>query len=238
MSEPQKFKFVPKRTVEWIPKTDLGKLVKSKKITLDEIFQHSLKIEEPEIVDFFFGDRLKEEVISTKSIQKQTKAGQRTRIKVVMVIGDMGGYVGIGTKSGRDFATAKMGALIRAKRAIRPVKMGYWGNTVGDEHTVPMRIQGKAGSVKISLFPAPKGTGLVAGQIPKTILQLAGIKDIFTKSSGNTATTENFAKATFNALENATLFYMPNLWNVSEKTINPLIKYHDFLRKETFTDFD
>ncbi|KAG0419053.1 40S ribosomal protein S2 [Dictyocoela roeselum] len=228
MLETERRQFNPRRREEWIPKTVLGRLVKARKVTAEDIFLHSLRISEPEIVDFLFGSSLKEEILCIKSIQKQTKAGQRTRMKVVVAVGNNAGFVGIGSKSGRDVATAMYGAKVKAKCAIRPVKMGHWGNKVGDAHTVPVKVKGKSGSVKITLIPAPKGTGLQAGQIPRKILQLAGIKDIFTYSIGNTSTTDNFAKATFNALENATLFYTPDLWNREEPTLNPLFKYPGF----------
>jgi small subunit ribosomal protein S5 len=64
-----------------------------------------------------------------------------------------------------------------------------------------MQVQGNAGSVKVTLKPAPQGIGLVTGDISKKVLQLAGIKDVWTFARGQTRTTINFAKATFNALK-------------------------------------
>ncbi|KAG0438670.1 40S ribosomal protein S2 [Dictyocoela muelleri] len=234
MSDTQRNNFIPRRRKEWHPRTNLGRLVKARKICAEEIFEHSLPITEPEIIDFLFGSDLHEEILCIKSIQKQTKAGQRTRMKVVVAVGNKDGYIGIGSKSGRDVATAMQGAKLKAKCAIRPVKIGFWGNIVGEPHTVPVRVKGKSGSVSIELIPAPKGAGLQAGKIPKKILQLAGINDIFTYSMGNTSTTENFAKATFSALMNATQFYTPDLWERGEPSLNPLIKHADFLRRSYF----
>ena len=71
----------------------------------------------------------------------------------------------------------------------------------GKEHTVPFKVQGKASSVSVSLMPAPAGVGLVVGDVGKTILNLAGIKDVWSQSFGQTQTTVNFANAIFDALK-------------------------------------
>jgi small subunit ribosomal protein S5 len=64
-----------------------------------------------------------------------------------------------------------------------------------------MQVQGAAGSVRVTLKPAPQGIGLVTGDVSKKVLELAGIKDVWTFARGQTRTTINFAKATFNALK-------------------------------------
>ena len=64
-----------------------------------------------------------------------------------------------------------------------------------------MKVEGTAGSVRVTLKPAPQGIGLVTGDISKKVLELAGIRDVWTFSRGQTRTTINFAKATFNALK-------------------------------------
>jgi small subunit ribosomal protein S5 len=63
-------------------------------------------------------------------------------------------------------------------------------------------VIGKAGSVSITLIPAPRGLGIAAGDTAKKVMEMGGIQDVWTKSSGNTRTTLNFAKATYNALRN------------------------------------
>lgn len=221
----------PRRTREninpldaWQPKTHLGNLVKASKVTLEDIFTYTLSIKEPEIVDFFLKDSLKEEVLCVKSVQKQTKAGQRTRIKALVCVGDGKCFVGIGAKTSRDAATAIRGAMQRAKCSLMYVKQGYWSSSVGKVHTVPVTAHGKAGSVRLKLIPAPKGTGLVAGSVPRTILRMAGVKDIYSKSTGQTCNTENFAKATIDALVRASNFYSPDLWNSKAEGVNPLLR--------------
>jgi hypothetical protein len=66
---------------------------------------------------------------------------------------------------------------------------------------VPFRVTGKSGSVEVTLIPAPRGVDLAAGDVAKTILQMAGIEDAWSKVKGNTQTTLNFAMAVFDALK-------------------------------------
>merc|ERR1719392_122508 len=110
-------------------------------------------------------------------VQKQTTAGQRTRFKAFVIVGDNDGHVGLGVKSAKEVATAIRGAIIAAKINVIPVMRGYWGNKIGAPHTVPCKLTGKCGSVRMRLIPAPKGTGIVAAIAPKKILKMAGIED-------------------------------------------------------------
>ena len=121
-------------------------------------------------------------------VQKQTRAGQRTRFKAFVAIGDFDGHVGLGVKCAKEVATAIRGAIIVAKLSVIPVRRGYWGNKLGEPHTVPCKVQGKAGSVYVKLVPAPRGTGIVAAPASKRMLQLAGVEDCYTQSRGNTST--------------------------------------------------
>ena len=68
-------------------------------------------------------------------------------------------------------------------------------------HTVPFKVTGKSGSVRLTLIPAPQGTGLVVANELKKVLKLAGIKDVYSKTSGKVRTTFNTIKACFDALE-------------------------------------
>src|ERR1700722_10191548 len=133
-------------------------------------------------------------------VQKQTRAGQRTRFKAFVAIGDADGHVGLGVKCAKEVATAIRGAIVLAKLSVIPVRRGYWGAALGDPHTVPSKVSGKVGSVMCRLIPAPRGTGIVAAPAPKRLLQLAGVEDCYTQSKGSTATMGNFLKATFAAV--------------------------------------
>lgn len=187
----------PRREEEekWVPVTKLGRLVKEGKIrSLEQIYLFSLPIKEHQIVEFFLGSALKDEVMKIMPVQKQTRAGQRTRFKAFVVVGDNNGHVGLGVKCSKEVATAIRGSIILAKLSVIPVRRGYWGNKIGKPHTVPCKVTGKCGSVTVRLVPAPRGSGIVAARVPKKVLQFAGIEDVFTSSRGSTKTLGNFVK--------------------------------------------
>lgn len=205
-------------STEWIPVTKLGRLVKAGKVkSLEEIYLYSLPIKEVQIIDAFIPkDSLKDEVMKIMSVQKQTSAGQRTRFKAFIVVGDSNGHIGLGEKVASEVSFAIKGAMTAAKLAIVPVRRGYWGNNVGLPHTVPMKVTGKCGSVRVRLIPAPRGSGLVAAPASKKLLYLAGLNDCFTSSSGHTKTMGNFIKAVFDALSKSYEFLDPTLWPKNE----------------------
>ncbi len=199
---------------EWVPRTRIGKMVKEGKITsIDEIFAMNVPILEPEIVDYLLPD-LKHEIIDVGIVQKQTDAGELSRFRVVVIVGNENGYVGIGKGKAKQLRFAIEKAIINAKLNIAPVRRGCgsWECMCGTPHSVPFTVSGKSGSVRITLYPAPKGTGLVAGDVAKVVLRMAGIKDVWSKTLGETRTTYNFARATYNALVNTYRFVTPVDW--------------------------
>ncbi|KAK1486049.1 40S ribosomal protein S2 [Colletotrichum cuscutae] len=166
-----------------------------------------------------------------KPVQKQTRAGQRTRFKAIVLIGDSEGHVGLGIKTSKEVATAIRAAIIIAKLSVIPVRRGYWGTNLGAPHSLPTKESGKCGSVTVRLIPAPRGTGLVASPAVKRLLQLAGVEDAYTSSAGSTKTLENTLKATFTAVSNTYGFLTPNLWKETKLIRSPLEEYADTLRE-------
>jgi small subunit ribosomal protein S5 len=192
---------------EWIPLTGLGKQVAAGEISgLDEVLESGRPIKEPQIVDYFLPD-LEDDVLDINMVQRMTDSGRRVKFRCVVVVGNRNGYIGFGQGKDVQVGNAIKKAIDNAKTNIIKVKRGCgsWECACGEGHSLPFRVTGKAGSVKVTLMPAPQGIGLVTGDIGKKVLLLAGVKDIWSSADGQTRTTINYAKATFNALQQANL---------------------------------
>lgn len=189
---------------EWEPKTNLGHMVKEGTITdIDEILEKGLPIMELEIVDTLLPD-LEEEVMDVNLVQRMHKSGRKVNFRVIVSVGNKNGYVGLGQGKAKEVGPAIRKAVDNAKYNIIKVRRGCgdWGCVCGREHTVPFKVSGKSGSVRVTLIPAPGGVGLAIGDVGKTILGLAGIDDVWSQTMGQTQTTINFASAVFDALKN------------------------------------
>jgi len=192
----------------------VGRLVKQGKISsIEEIFAEGLKIREPEIVDMLLPD-IQEEVIHIGIVQKQTDAGEKTRFKAIVAIGNGNGYVGLGSGKADQVRTAIEKAAKDARLNITLVRRGCgsWECGCGQPHSLPFEISGKSGSVVIKIIPGPRGLGLVASEVAKVILRLAGIKDCWTRSYGQTRTVPSFAYALYNALKRTYEIVTPMDW--------------------------
>ncbi len=192
---------------EWIPKTRLGRMVKNGEIKdISEIYKIDLPIMEPEIIDTLLPE-VEEEVIDINMVQRMHKSGRRVRFRAIVAVGNKDGYVGLGKGVTREVGPAIRKAIKNAKVNMIEVKRGCgsWECGCGEPHTVPFAITGRAGSVRATLMPAPRGVGLVCNDVSKKILILAGIQDVWAKSLGQTKTTVNTARTTYEALRNANL---------------------------------
>ena len=188
---------------EFVPKTQLGQMVKEGRITdIDEIFDQGLPIMELGIVDTLLPD-LEEEVMDVNLVQRMHKSGRKVNFRVIVAVGNKNGYVGLGQGKAKEVGPAIRKAVDNAKFNIIKVRRGCgdWGCVCGREHTEPFKIEGKKGSVRVTLIPAPGGVGLAIGNVGKTILGLAGIDDVWSQTMGQTQTTINFAGAIFEALK-------------------------------------
>ncbi|MHA2167682.1 MAG: 30S ribosomal protein S5 [Candidatus Hodarchaeales archaeon] len=186
----------------WIPRTQVGRMVKEGTITsIYDIFRDSLKIDDVRIVDLLVPN-LTENVLDVGRVQRQTDAGRKTLFVATAGVGNKNGIVGVAQAKAAGVGTAIRNAIILAKLNIIPVKRGCgsWECTCSNPHSVPFQVEGKVGSVRVVLKPGPKGLGLVIGDAAKSVLELAGISDIWSKTFGDTRTTQNFSKAIFEAL--------------------------------------
>ncbi len=214
---------------EWVPKTELGRKVLNGEITsLEEIFVKGYKIMEPEIVDILLPN-LKTEVfliggtsgkgggIKRVPVRRTTrvhKSGKRFKISMMVAVGNEDGWVGIGRGEGPLGKQREVyeKALNEAKKNIIPVARGCgsWECRCGTPHSIPFTVEGKSGSVRVKLMPAPKGLNLCAPDEVKKLLRLAGIKDVWIKSRGDTRTRINFITAVFNALKELSKYRINN----------------------------
>lgn len=188
--------------VGWVPKTKLGKQVQQGEVvSMEEIFTQGLRIKEPEIVDTLLPG-IQQEVLGIGFVQKQTDAGERSRFRAIVAVGNGDGYIGIGEGKARQVRTAIDKGTIQAKLNVIPVRRGCgsWECRCGRAHTVLFTVTGKCGSVRLEVLPGPRGLGLVAGEIPKQVLALAGVKDCWTRTFGSTSTLTSSALAAFDAL--------------------------------------
>ena len=188
---------------EFVPKTQLGHMVKEGRITdIDEIFDKGLPIMELGIIDTLLPD-LEEEVMDVNLVQRMHKSGRKVNFRVIVAVGNKNGYIGLGQGKAKEVGPAIRKAVDNAKFNIIKVRRGCgdWGCVCGREHTVPFKVEGKKGSVRVTLIPAPGGVGLAIGNVGKTILGLAGIDDVWSQTMGQTQTTINFAGAVFEALK-------------------------------------
>ena len=202
------------QTEVWTPRTHLGRMVMEGKITsLEEIFNQGYKIQEYKIIDSIIPN-MQQEVLNISLVQKQTDAGEKSRFKSLVIVGNYDGYIGLGTGKAQQVRIAIQKGIIDAKLNITPVRRGCgsWECGCGENHSIPFKVKGKCGSVTIELRPSPRGLGVVAGDVAKTIIKFTGIKDCWTKSFGSTRTIPSFAFATYNALKNTYRIVTPKDW--------------------------
>jgi small subunit ribosomal protein S5 len=180
-----------------------------------EIFEEGYKIKEVEIIDILVPD-LRDEVVDINLVQKQTDAGEQSRFRAIVAVGNGNGIIGLGIGKAMRVRNAIEKGIRDAKLKIYPIKRGCgsWECGCGDPHTIPFKVTGKSGSVEITLIPGPKGLGLVVGDIAKSVLSLAGVKDCWSKSKGQTRTASSFSQATFEALKNTVRVMTPKDWAI------------------------
>ena len=194
------------RTIDkgaWEPKTEIGKMVKNGEITsLEQIFDRGSPILEAEITDVLLSN-LESETLQVKTTQRVTDSGKRTQFRIVVVIGDRNGHVGLGVGKCEEIKPALEFAIRDAKKNIISIVSGCgsWECKCQLKHSLTQKTTGKEGSTTVTLKPAPRGLGLAASDIVKKVLSMAGIKDVWSSSSGG-KNLYNMAMATIACLDN------------------------------------
>lgn len=202
----------------WKPKTSLGMKVKNGEVaTIDYALDRRVKVLEPEIVDALLPNLTTELLMVGQSkgkfgggqkrvfkqTQKKTQEGNKPKFATFAVVGNQDGYIGVGYGKSKETVPAREKAIRQAKLSIIKIRRGCgdWGCGCGGAHTVPFKVSGKSGSVEITLMPAPKGTGLIVEKECQTILKLAGIKDVWSRTEGQTRSKLNLLYGCFKALQ-------------------------------------
>ena len=134
-----------------------------------------------------------EEVINISRVTKVTKGGRNFRFSALVVVGDRNGLVGLGVGKANEVPDA-------IKKAVQAATKNVIKVAIVDERTIPHEAIGVRGASKVLLKPALKGTGVKAGGPVRSVLEMAGIKDVLSKSLGS-STKINMAYATLNALK-------------------------------------
>lgn len=187
----------------WTPRTRLGSLVSTGKVTsMGEIMESGWRIKESEIVRTLVPD-IKNITVSVGIVQKQSDAGEITKFKAVVGVGDEKGWFGVGTGKAAQMRSAIDKATNDALLNVIPVRLGCgsWECKCGRPHSIPFKTSGKGGSVRVEIIPGPRGLGLVAGENVRNLLTLAGVKDAWTRTYGSTSTSSSLANAVYDALK-------------------------------------
>ena len=137
--------------------------------------------------------QFEEQVIEVKSVVKVNKGGRQRRFSACVVVGDRKGQVGLGIGKANEVPDA-------IKKAIQAANKNIVKIPLVDGRTIQHEITGVSGAAKVFLKPATAGTGVIAGGAVRAVLELAGVKDILSKSLGS-RTKLNMATATINALK-------------------------------------
>ena len=137
-------------------------------------------------------DNYKDEVLSLRRVTKVTKGVRTLHFSATVAVGDKKGKVGIGSGKSSEVVDAIKKARMQAVKNIKKID-------IVDGRTISHDIIGEAGAAKVLLKPAKAGTGIIAGGPVRTVLELAGLKDVVSKSLGSN-TKINTSKATMRAL--------------------------------------
>ncbi len=208
---------VPEIQKEWHPTTMVGKLVKEGKIAdLEQLFMQGHKILEAGIIDALLPG-VEEDLLLIgqakgkfgggqrrifRQTQKKTKEGNKIHFTTYALIGNRDGYIGIGKGKSKETVPSRDKAKRNARLGVIQIRRGCgsWQCGCKEPHSIPFAVEGRCGSSRIKLMPAPKGKGLCVEKECAKILAFAGVKDVWSKTFGQTKTKINLISALLDAL--------------------------------------
>lgn len=141
---------------------------------------------------FFEGKPLEDQVVKIYRCAKVVKGGRRFRFAALVVLGDRSGHVGLGYGKANEVPTAVEKGISSARKNLVAIQL--------KGSTIPHRIKARYGASQVVLVPAAEGTGIIAGVRLRPLLELAGIRDVLTKSYGST-NPKNLLQAGMRALK-------------------------------------
>ena len=198
----------------WTPRTELGRRVKGKEVvSIDEIFEQGKPVLESEIVEMLLPN-LTDTVLEIKMTQRMTDCGRKATYRVVALVGDGAGHVGIGVGKAAEVKPSIEQAVKYAKRNVTtiPLGCGSWECDCKTKHTVPITVKGSNGSVHVTVKPAPKGLGIAASEVVKKVLRAAGVRDAWSFTRGRTSSIYNTSMAALDALESLNGMKVKGTW--------------------------
>lgn len=217
----EKREIIPVNLEKWNPKTELGRKVKSGEINdIAQIFDRGLTILESEVVDALLPNMETALVMVGQSkgkfgggkrtiwrqTQKKTCEGNKPKFTAVVIVGNKDGYLGLGVGKSKETMPSREKAIRQAKLNLIRIKRGCgsWECSCAGPHSIPFKVKGRCGSIRMAIMPAPKGSSLRIEKECQKMLELAGIKDVYSKTKGQTVTKMNLIKACFLALKQLT----------------------------------
>jgi small subunit ribosomal protein S5 len=153
-----------------------------------QILRETLAVRRPIEVS---ANNLKDQVVNIKRVTKVVKGGKNLSFSALVVVGDQHGHAGFGMGKAREVPMAIRKAIEQAKKNLIHLNL--------KDGSIPHQVVGFYGSGHVLLKPASEGTGIIAGGPVRAVMEVAGIRNVLTKSIG-TSNPDNVIKATFDAL--------------------------------------